>query len=482
MIVVRHSYISTRNQRSKSPKVVAIGKALAHVKYIQHRPGPDREEGGRNFFNESEDHADAREMRQAIRELGGNGVVVHKITLAPEISPEDKRAFTREVMEGLGNEKGLDLRWWAVEHNNTAHHHVHVVILGKDKSGREVRLEKRDYNRIKEYGDRHLERLYPEEMERAKVERERKEQDRLEAHKQKREAQRQERIKEGLELPWMHRKIVREQIEPYEKWKEAQQERSAANADKGIIEAAGRKWSSANTLAELDELNKYLWDNYDERLGKAEYKQLIGWIKDKERHLEQGETKKDPDSFEYKGQKYSKDSSYEQLTTLDGSLRAKKKDRLPIEDYQRLKGWIENCDRERWSGAIAKQLELSKQQHTREEKANNSPAAGRAVNPLQNEIVNNPIFGLFMLEASIAAEIVKSIPLTEKSDVLKENTEELEGAKRDKEAEQRSRGTPEEKSLDEETINKIDKALEENKGMRNESGKTQGERNWDLLD
>jgi hypothetical protein len=46
MIVVRHSYISARRQGAvggKPAKLAALGKALAHVKYIQHRPGEDKQ-------------------------------------------------------------------------------------------------------------------------------------------------------------------------------------------------------------------------------------------------------------------------------------------------------------------------------------------------------------------------------------------------------------------------------------------------------
>jgi len=44
------------------------------------------------MFNER-DQVDAQEMRDAIKELGGSRVVVHKLTLAPEINPADKKAL-----------------------------------------------------------------------------------------------------------------------------------------------------------------------------------------------------------------------------------------------------------------------------------------------------------------------------------------------------------------------------------------------------
>jgi len=48
VVVIKHRYIPGR---SRGGNVVSIGKALAHVKYIQHRPGPDKEKGGRELFN-----------------------------------------------------------------------------------------------------------------------------------------------------------------------------------------------------------------------------------------------------------------------------------------------------------------------------------------------------------------------------------------------------------------------------------------------
>src|SRR5262249_8413765 len=99
MGVVIHRYISAREKRSRgkgrSPKRVAVERALAHVKYIQHRPGEDREPDGRKFFTDSEENLDGRDLRKAIKELEDSNVVIHKLTLAPEISPLDKRAYTR---------------------------------------------------------------------------------------------------------------------------------------------------------------------------------------------------------------------------------------------------------------------------------------------------------------------------------------------------------------------------------------------------
>lgn len=571
MIVV-HKYISARQRESrvvkgKSPKLAAVERSLAHVKYIQHRPGEDREKGGREMFNETEEKLDPKALRKAIRELGNSKVVVHKITLAPEISPGDKRAFTREVMDQLAREKGLDLKWVAVEHNNTDHHHIHVVVLGEDKQGKEVRIDKRDYPKMKEWGDRYLERCHPLEMERAREERERKERERMEARKKERQAEREQRIRDGLELPFMHKKIMREMYEPYEQWKKLQAEKehgkemqAGAESDKpyfqDTIEAAGKQWSKQNTLAELTELNQYLWDNYEERLEKADYCKLVAWMHEKEELGEQpnqepkkeekhwdtieaagkkwtkkntlaelqdldkylwenseeriekpeykklkawmhekeefGEPELEPvskepgkggqaektdkqetkdrkkeekDYFEHKGQRYSKDTEYEKLTGLAQSLRENKKERLPIAHYQQLRGWIENADRARWAGVVDKQLALARTQEWQSKARAGDPNNFRYTDPVQQELMKNPVVGLYLQGASVAAQLVKWIPLDDRNrDYNKEAREELEQLKQNTHKEYVQPGRkPEDKDKAEDTIKKLDKAIEENK-------------------
>ena len=491
MIVVKHKYIPGRRGGRGVVKSVSIGKAIAHIKYIQHRPGPDREPGGREFFNEREDGINRAEMREAVRKLGDNRVVVHKLTLAPEINPEDKKAFTRDVMENLSRDMGRDLQWYGVEHNNTDHHHIHVVVLGEDRNGSEVRISLKEIDKVKEYGDRYLERWHPRELEQSRKEREERERERKEERTREREAAREERIREGLELPWLHQKIVREQLEPYKEWKEKQDrdEREPKQRKQeperpyhqDTIEAAGREWSKANNLKELRDLNEYLWDNYEERLPKDEYRKLSSWIRDKERYGERDEKAQTPkeekrnrDEFAFQGDKYSKKDSYEKLSGLANKLRDSE-DRLPFNDYQKLRGWMENRDRERFSGALEKQIELTHKKFERSKTSSDlkSQEGGRVIDPMQEALMRNPIFGLFMAEAAIASEIVRMIPLDDRNrDYLKENREALEDAKRgldEKEQErnqERIRMPWEMKAQEErdgEAREAIEKAIEKNK-------------------
>lgn len=498
MIVVKHRFIAGRRRGGAAGRTVSIGKALAHVKYIQHRPGPDREKGGREMFNER-DQVDAREMREAIKELGDSRVVVHKLTLAPEINPADKKAFTREVMQNLSQDMGRDLNWFAVEHNNTDHHHIHVVVLGKDRNGTDVRIDLKHIGKVKEYGDRYLERWHPRELERSRREREDREKQRRAERTKERELAREERIREGLEPPWLHQKIVREQLEPYKDWKEKQEKEAEKKRDEperpyhqDTIEAAGREWSKANNVKELRDLNEYLWDNYEERIPKDEYKKLVGWIKEKERLGERQPEKKEPgkekgrrDEFEYQGEKYSKNDDYEKLTGLANKLRDSD-ERLPFNDYQKLRGWMENKDRERFSGALEAELQRTHKKFERSKTTADLKAAegGRVLDPLQEQLMRNPIVGLFMTEAAIASEIVRSIPLDDRNrDYVKEHIDGLEDAKRnldEREKERKDKALEKlrmpweiksQEERDREAREKIEKAKEEAERKREEEQK-----------
>lgn len=442
MIVVKHKYIAARG-RGGVGKVAGIGKTIAHMKYIQNRPGEDKERGsGREMFNDSEERLNSKDMKAAIRELGDAKVIAHKLTLAPEINPEDKKAFTRDVMKNLSREKGLDLDWFAVEHNNTDHHHIHVVVLGKDRNGTEVSIHLRDIDRAKEHGDRYLEREQPRAFERAREAREEKERERLAVRSQERD----QRVREGIELPWMKRNIIREQLEPYKEWKEKQgrgrKEKAPGREEierpyhHDTIEAAGREWSRANSLAELRDLNDHLWENYEDRLSKEDYKKLMGWMRDKEPTLEDDGKRKgqkdkidprDRDSFEHNGKQYKSQDSYEKLTELAQELR-EKKERLPIDSYNNLRSWIEDQDRARFAGAMEKGMNdaLKKSERSKTSEDLKAQEGGRVIDPMQDAMMRNPVMGLFMSAASIANTIVRMIPLTENKDHLKDNREELE--------------------------------------------------------
>lgn len=146
-----------------------------------------------------------------------------------------------------------------------------------------------------------------------------------------------------------------------------------------------------------------------------------------------------------------------------------------------MRGWIENRDRERWSGVVEKQVELSKAKFDREAKDNMSPAAGRWVDAVQLDVMRNPIVGLFMMEASIASTIVKMIPLDDRNrDYAKERIDGLEEAKKNLDEREKERSGKALENMrmpwefkaqeerDREAREKIEKAKEETERKRAE--------------
>ncbi len=147
--VVKHSFL-------KGGK--GVGKARAHINYIQYREGEDRGKGPRQFFNEDKEQILGRDIKEKLLEQEKNGVTMHKIILSPGVQGADLKEYTREMMDQLEREKGQKLDWYGIEHRNTEHPHVHVVVMGKDLEGGRVRLDLDDMKEMRQWGDRYLER------------------------------------------------------------------------------------------------------------------------------------------------------------------------------------------------------------------------------------------------------------------------------------------------------------------------------------
>ncbi len=149
-MILRHTYTRSRDT------------ARAGLRYYQMRPrGAD--EPPRSIFGQdgTMTRDEAYRLLDAHQVGGGaggqvRGYLAHRLMLSPgaDERPEDLRDLTRHVMRELERDKGLALHWVAVEHRNTAHSHVHIVLAGGAGAGRlrELRLDRADHARIKEDG------------------------------------------------------------------------------------------------------------------------------------------------------------------------------------------------------------------------------------------------------------------------------------------------------------------------------------------
>lgn len=145
--VIKHSYIQ--------PGGEGLGRALAHVDYLQRARGKDR---NRIFFSAKEEKVDKGIIESAIRAERNKNYLVHKLTLSPGVQGVDLKEYAREVMSSLRWRKGLSLNWYAVEHHNSNNPHVHVVLMGSSVNGKTVKFFKDDYTVLRRSGDEHMQR------------------------------------------------------------------------------------------------------------------------------------------------------------------------------------------------------------------------------------------------------------------------------------------------------------------------------------
>jgi type IV secretory pathway VirD2 relaxase len=116
--------------------VKATGKAggvQAHLRYLE-REGVSREGEPGRVYSTFTDEAD----RDAFIERGLEDRHQFRIILSPEdgAAYEDLKPFTRDVMAQVEKDLGTTLDWVAVDHHDSGHPHVHIVVRGVTEDGK----------------------------------------------------------------------------------------------------------------------------------------------------------------------------------------------------------------------------------------------------------------------------------------------------------------------------------------------------------
>ena len=108
------------------------GKSAAHLRYIQ-RDGTSRDGERGQLYSATEDRADGA----AFVERGTDDRHQFRFIVSPEDGADlsDLTAYTRDLIHQVETDLGTKLDWVAVNHYNTGHPHVHVIIRGKDELG-----------------------------------------------------------------------------------------------------------------------------------------------------------------------------------------------------------------------------------------------------------------------------------------------------------------------------------------------------------
>ena len=255
------------------PGVKSVGE---YSKYLQHRQGPDREPGGRKFFDKDNDVSE-KDIMKAMEEQKLKGVAAHELILSPGVNRVDAMAYTRELMENLAKAKGQELEWVAVAHTNTEHLHVHVLILGETKEHKPVRLGKNEHKQLREWGDKYLERehFFDRFMDREidSVLDRKYEQDRGDElfnrllYGVKGGKEEQSKVKEKPEPKVWSKE---EEVEKLPKWEQ-------------IVTKDGEVLTKYSDLADLKGYSERLKEKEEPKLDREQYKRLWSWIGTKEK-------------------------------------------------------------------------------------------------------------------------------------------------------------------------------------------------------
>ncbi|MDR3482887.1 MAG: relaxase/mobilization nuclease and DUF3363 domain-containing protein [Burkholderiaceae bacterium] len=138
----------TRNARRITIKarLVNLAKAgprstVAHLRYIE-REGVDRQGGPGHAYGPTTDAADTA----AFEERGREDRHQFRFIVSPEDAEQldDLRTYTRHLMARMEADLSTRLDWIAVDHWNTDNPHTHVVLRGKDDTGKDLIIS-RDY-------------------------------------------------------------------------------------------------------------------------------------------------------------------------------------------------------------------------------------------------------------------------------------------------------------------------------------------------
>jgi type IV secretory pathway VirD2 relaxase len=123
-------------RRMRSP-----GALRAHVNYLQ-RDGVTRDGATGKLFDAAGDEADGRAFTERC-----DGDRHHfRFIVSPDDAGElgSLRSFTRELMDQASRDLGTRLDWVAIDHWNTEHAHVHILVRGRADDGKDLVIS-RDY-------------------------------------------------------------------------------------------------------------------------------------------------------------------------------------------------------------------------------------------------------------------------------------------------------------------------------------------------
>jgi len=115
----------------------AAGAAQAHLRYLQ-RDGVTREGEQGRFYSTVSDDVDGK----AFLERGATDRHQFRFIVSPEdgASFDTLKSFTRELVARMEQDLGTTLDWVAVDHFDTGHPHIHLLVRGATEDGKVLNI------------------------------------------------------------------------------------------------------------------------------------------------------------------------------------------------------------------------------------------------------------------------------------------------------------------------------------------------------
>ncbi len=129
------------SRRASFGKCVRPGALRAHIGYLK-RDGVTRDGSPGKLFDAAGDDADGRVFAERCE-----GDRHHfRFIVSPDDAGElsSLRTFTRDLMDQASRDLGTRLDWVAVDHWNTEHPHIHILVRGRTDDGTDL-VVSRDY-------------------------------------------------------------------------------------------------------------------------------------------------------------------------------------------------------------------------------------------------------------------------------------------------------------------------------------------------
>lgn len=119
----------------------SAGGLAAHIGYLQ-RDGVTRDGEAGRLFDARSDMVDASAFAERAQDDRHHFRFIVSLEDAGELA--DFRAYARDLMNDVQKDLGAPLDWVAVDHWNTAHPHLHIVLRGRLEDGADLVIS-RDY-------------------------------------------------------------------------------------------------------------------------------------------------------------------------------------------------------------------------------------------------------------------------------------------------------------------------------------------------